>query len=281
MPPKYKRKEWLQLIDSNTNLERGLCITNFLKWNFQTNNMKPKIIWKNATKTIHRIISHENLSDKDIEVIKFVAPFSTNFDFDFNDPFGMSPMDRVVCNGHTEIIEILAPLTQYQNFQTSYMGHTPISYAVKNENLRMIQVLARLVKNLNSPDIGGYTPIHWAAFNGNLQIMAILIATTENPITQDINGETAIHWAVKKGHKNVVEMLISSTKNPNAPNINGITPFEFAKRKGYVEIMKILKEKLMNIHLEKKKRKTIEDDWMLLHDMKKLKKEEKNILELV
>ena len=76
-------------------------------------------------------------------------------------------------------------------------------------------------------------------------------------------------------------MLISSTKNPNAPNINGITPFEFAKRKGYVEIMKILKEKLMNIHLEKKKRKTIEDDWMLLHDMKKLKKEEKNILELV
>ena len=175
---KHYHNEWLQLIRSNTSLKKGICIIDFLIWNFENKNMK----------------------------------------------------------------------------------------------------LAS-----NSPDDNGRTPIHWAAFYGYSEIMTILIANSQNPITRNVNGETPIHFAAKKGHKKIVEHLILLTDIPNDENINGMTPFEFAKRKGYFEITKILKERLMNIHLEKRKRKTIaigDDEWMTLHDVKKLKKEEKDILKL-
>ena len=54
--------------------------------------------------------------------------------------FGQIPVNQAACNGHTEIVKILAPLTD----------------------------------NPNAPDKNGKTPIHWAAQIGHTETVKIL-----------------------------------------------------------------------------------------------------------
>ena len=59
---------------------------------------------------------------------------------------------------------------------------TPIYWAARNGHTKIVQILAPLKDNPNAPDNRGYTPIHWAAKNGHTEIVKILIPLTDNPI---------------------------------------------------------------------------------------------------
>ena len=77
-------------------------------------------------------------------------------------------------NNPTEIIGILAPLTENPNAPDPD-GWTPINRAVLLErNSEIIRLLAPLTKDPNAPDPDGWTPINRAAINGDSEIIRIL-----------------------------------------------------------------------------------------------------------
>ena len=109
-----------------------------------------------------------------------------------------------------------------------------------NENTEIIKILAPLTDNPNAPTETGRTPMHQAALYGHTEIVKILAPLTDNPNAPDRNGKTSIYWAACAGHTEIVKILASFTDNPNPPDINGITPIYWASSKGYTEIVKIL-----------------------------------------
>ena len=64
---------------------------------------------------------------------------------------GETPIHNVACNGHAEIIKILAPLTVNPNAPDN-IGRTPIKIA-KNEDIRRIIESFNLSTNLNGPNL--------------------------------------------------------------------------------------------------------------------------------
>ena len=68
------------------------------------------------------------------EIVKILAPLTDNP----NDPnnSGETPIYRAACNGHREIVQILVPLTDNPNAPSKY-GGTPFQVA-KNAEIRGI-----------------------------------------------------------------------------------------------------------------------------------------------
>ena len=62
-------------------------------------------------------------------------------------------------NGHTEIVKILAPLTDNPNAK-AITGQTPISLAALNGHTEIVKILAPSTENPNAPNKHGFTPIH-------------------------------------------------------------------------------------------------------------------------
>ena len=67
--------------------------------------------------------------------------------------------------GHTDIVQILAPLTENPNAPNAF-GLTPIQKAAFHSYSEIVKILAPLSKNPNSPNPYGFTPIHIAARKG-------------------------------------------------------------------------------------------------------------------
>ena len=119
-------------------------------------------------------------------------------------------------------------------------GMTPIHRAVQNGNTEIVKILATLTDNSNAPDIYGRTPIHYAAYWGNAEIVKVLASLTDNPNAPDDYGMTPINWATYREHTEIVKILAPLTDNPNAPDDYGMTPIEMATHNGHTEIVNIL-----------------------------------------
>ena len=65
--------------------------------------------------------------------------------------------------GHTEIVKILAPLTNNPNVPDK-SGKTPIYYAVRYGYTEIVKILAPLTDNPNARNKYGNTPIYTAAY---------------------------------------------------------------------------------------------------------------------
>ena len=61
------------------------------------------------------------------------------------------------------------------------LRYTPIYWAAKNGHTEIVKILAPLTDNPNAPNKYGETPIHKAAKNGHREIVKILALFTDNP----------------------------------------------------------------------------------------------------
>ena len=86
------------------------------------------------------------------------------------DKDGWTSIHLAAENGHTEIVKILAPLTDNPN-ASNEAGITPIYLAAKNGHTEIVKILAPLTDNPNAPDKQGKTPIELAK---NAEIREIL-----------------------------------------------------------------------------------------------------------
>ena len=86
-------------------------------------------------------------------------------------------------------------------------GETPIFWATIEGHTEIVKILAPLTDNPNASSNNGETPIYWAACNGHTEIVKILAPLTDNPNAPDYLGETPIFRAAQNGYTEIVKIL--------------------------------------------------------------------------
>ena len=72
---------------------------------------------------------------------------------------------------------------------------TPIYWAARNGHTEIVEILAPLTGHPNAPNNNGQTPIYWAACQGHTDIVKILASLTDNPNAPNKYGNTPIQVA--------------------------------------------------------------------------------------
>ena len=175
---KENQKDWMKAIQSETNFEKKKHIAAYLSWNLKKNNL--------------------------FDIPCYTKPVVQD---DFR-----KKIQNIYCGGseeETEIVKILAPLTDNPNVSDEFFGATPIYWAARCGHTEIVKILAPLADNPNVPDKSGVTPIHEAARNGHTEIVKILAPLSENPNSPNNQGNTPINWAACNGHTEIVSYLDS------------------------------------------------------------------------
>ena len=144
---KLNQKDWIKVIQSEKNSDKGKAISFYLQWNLKkealvdlpcysspaVQNDFRKKIWDISNKW-----EWEISSDEDMEIVKMLAPLTENPNAP--DKFGLTPIYRAAWKGHTEIVKILAPLTDNPNAPTNN-GVTPINVAAQKGHTDIVKFL--------------------------------------------------------------------------------------------------------------------------------------------
>ena len=277
---KENQKDWIKTIQSVKNSDKGIAIISYFQWNFKKDPLVDLPCYSSPTiqDDFRKIILECcESSDENIEIVKILAPLTHNFNTrvwvegkkwgytpifeavnrghteivkilahltdnpNAPDYFGWTPIHSAAADGHTEIVKILAPLTGDPNAPDNY-GRTPIGRAARSGHTDIVKLLVALTTNYpNTPeDEDGWTPICWAAYGQHTEVVKILAPLTDNPNAPNKYGFSPIYWAAKNGNTEIVKILAPLTDNPNAPNRHGDTPILIAAENGHIEIVKIL-----------------------------------------
>ena len=209
---KENRKNWINVVQSVKNSDKGIAIISYLKWNFKKKVMdipsySEPMVQDEFRKKIWTICKKMKSSDEDLETVIILAPLTDNPNAPGED--GRTPIYLAAWGGHTEIVQFLAPLTDNPNTPAPGQKTTPIYWAAVHKYTEIVKILAPLTDNPNAPDKDGNTPILEAARKGCIEIVKILAPLTDNPNAPDKDGNTPLYWAQKTGNWGIVKILKS------------------------------------------------------------------------
>ena len=199
------------------------------------------------------------IEDKDQGSLQILAPLVENA----NAPFpsgssrflkcfaGWKPTQVATCMNWPQILKVLAPLSD--NLNDPYPGEdtggfTPMFDAASGGQAEIVEVLAPLLANPNTPPVNNFTPFGIAATNGHLDVVMILA-----PYVDDLNapqfiisdfdfGHSAMGLAAKAGHLKVIKFLaqfVDPTALPSGTT-DGEAPIFSAIINGQSEAVKLL-----------------------------------------
>jgi uncharacterized protein len=141
-----------------------------------------------------------------------------------------------------------------------------IVYAVQQNNIELIKLLAKHGANLEARDDSGHTALHWAGLTYNKCTRGFSIATSEmirvlvdagadvNARVLPVSGDkyycqelsnvldTPLIQASKRGDVESIQFLLNAGADISAKDENGWTALDFAVQTGQEEIVKVLLE---------------------------------------
>ena len=139
---KKNRKDWIKVIQSEKNFEKGIAIISYLRWNLQKYVLVDLPCYQSPTiqndfrRRIRKTCKKRQLSEEDLETVKILAPLTEHLNAP--DQNGRTPIHEAAWKGHTEIVKILAPLTDNPNAPNN-SGETPSSVAENSEIRRFLE----------------------------------------------------------------------------------------------------------------------------------------------
>ena len=118
---KENQKDWIKVIQSVENSDKGIAIISYLQWNLKKEALVDLPCYTNPAvqddfrKRIRGICKEAKWvsTDEDTEIVKILAPLTNNSNIP--DENGRTPIYHAAVHGHTEIVKILAPLTDNPN----------------------------------------------------------------------------------------------------------------------------------------------------------------------
>ena len=135
--------------------------------------------------------------------------------------------------GHTEIVKILAPLTDNPNAPNKD-GKTPIYLAAWNGHTEIVNILAPLTANPNAPNKNGKTPSSVArsakicgilkSFDNRKRILAPLTVSNVQEEFRKKIRQSCKKIELSNEDTEILKILAPLTDNPNAPDKAGKTP---------------------------------------------------------
>ena len=128
---KENQKDWIKILKEVKNSEKIHAIISYLQWNLKKEAVDLQCytspaVQDNLRKMIIESCKKQESSAENTEIVKILAPLTDNPNAP--DEYGETPIIMATCRGYTEIVKILAPLTDNPNASNKY-GMTPISIA--------------------------------------------------------------------------------------------------------------------------------------------------------
>ena len=243
---KENQKDWIEAIQLETNFGKKKHLSAYLKWQLKKRKWfdfpcyTKDVAQEDFRDKIWKSCNERRSSIEHTEIVEILAPLTNKPNT--QDYFGRAktPIYWAARNGHTDIIQILAPLTDNPNAPITAHGDTPIHLAAMYRYKEIIKILVPLTDNSNFQNKSGETPISLAASSGHTDIVNMLTPLTNYPNAPDKLEMTPIHWAARNGHTGIVNILAPLADNPNAPDKIGRTPIQLAAQNGHTEVIQIL-----------------------------------------
>ncbi len=119
---------------------------------------------------------------------------------------GMTPLLYASKAGDLKLVEML----QSKNADlkaTDKEGVNALHYACESRDLLLVEFLLGQGFTINDKADNGTTPFHWACKGGSLKVPQFLIDQGASPLTRDNNGATAMHWACYGGQMHLFQFL--------------------------------------------------------------------------
>ncbi|MBU4054027.1 MAG: ankyrin repeat domain-containing protein [Proteobacteria bacterium] len=156
---------------------------------------------------------------------------------------GSTPLSCAIFNGHLEIVEYLINSGADINAKTVY-GVTILSDAAVNGHMAGVTILLNKGAKVNIKDMFGSTALWRASINGHTKIVKLLLeAKAKVNIRRKEDGKTPLYVATSRGHTEVVKLLLKAKAKVNiGRKEDGKTPLDAATSRGHAKIAKLLKE---------------------------------------
>ena len=124
---KENQKDWIKILKEVKNSEKIHAIISYLQWNLKKEAVDLQCYTSPAVQDNFRMMIMESCkkyesSAENTEIVKILAPLTDNPNAP--DKYGETPIIMATCLGHTEIVKILASLTDNPNASNKY-GMTP------------------------------------------------------------------------------------------------------------------------------------------------------------
>lgn len=177
------------------------------------------------------------------EAVRFMKELGA--DVTIADNEGRTAVDYANIKGMTGMIESLLDASESH---TDSFGNTPLHQSCYNGHSESVKTM------LKNPDIevdaandAGDTPLSIAVGEGNLYIVELLLEAGADANRQNNSGESLLHLAARQRKPHMVDTLLKHGADYNVRNRNGETPLICAiksknAKKGSVEIVELLLE---------------------------------------
>ncbi|THX63449.1 hypothetical protein D6D08_08223 [Aureobasidium pullulans] len=128
---------------------------------------------------------------------------------------------------------------------TDHRGRSPLSYAVKLGNLRVVEMLLERGANSNFEDYpqhtrSALTPLARAASHGSTAIMQALFSRHAHVDLRDRFGRTALSFAAAAGEEPALRLLLDHGARPDQSDSSGRTIISYAAEAGSDTIVTLL-----------------------------------------
>lgn len=179
-------------------------------------------------------------------------------DVNMTDADGWTPLDWAVQNDYLAIIDILADNGADVNRRDDE-GWTPLRFAADLGRPAAVRALIKNGANVNLGNDEGTTPLHTAAQSDAWIVAQILIDNRADVNRKDDYDYTPLHDAALYGSPDVAEVLINADADIAAENNEGRTPLFVAQDEGYNAVADLLiaaNEGLSDLVAQKPRRKS-------------------------
>jgi uncharacterized protein len=123
---------------------------------------------------------------------------------------------------------------------TRAAGDSPVTRAVKAEDLQAVHALIKSGADVNAKSGDGSTPLLWAAERSAHEIARALIAAKAAVDARNDYGVTPLLHASRIGDATMVDILLRGGANPSLAHPEGETPLLAASRAGSVQAVRLL-----------------------------------------
>lgn len=155
-----------------------------------------------------------------------------------------TPLLFATNNNRSEIAEflILKGADINEVFMDDYYGNTPISFAIRNDNLYLVKLLHENGADIQFRTKLGENYLHFAAAQNRVDIARYLLDCGIEINSRKSGGLTPLHIAVITGGLEIVYLLIEKGANLNIRCKDNATPLHFGIATRNSEIIDILRK---------------------------------------
>ena len=119
---------------------------------------------------------------------------------------------------------------------------TELHWAVRTNDVGMIQKLLEGGNPIQSSDSIGRTPLHWATVLGHEKALKALLLNTSRQVidTKDKLGRTPLHYGCAGVRTQFASILIKRGASVNSKDSKGRTPLHYAAQNVKVDMVELL-----------------------------------------